>query len=117
VQASAPGFGPGSSGEAIFASDPVRVATFVADERGVASVSFQVPATAEPGLHHVLLQGVDARGAVVQVSLPISVTEAAALPLTGGPVGVLSVVGIGFIGFGLVLLGRSWSVLEGEQAS
>jgi hypothetical protein len=111
VSETATGFQAGSSADADFESTPIPLGTFTADSTGAIHFSFKVPNVA-PGLHHVVVRGVSPTGAKHIVSLPITVTGAAAapgtknpgsgLPFTGFELGAASLLGAGLLGAGTV---------------
>jgi hypothetical protein len=56
------GFGPNTSVQFTFRSDPVSLGTVVANSQGVAVLTFTVPTSADVGLHQVEAAGVAANG-------------------------------------------------------
>jgi hypothetical protein len=106
VQETATGFAPGSKVDVRFNGQ--SVGTYTADATGAVRFAFKVPNVAA-GSYQVLVRGVDATGAAHLVSLPLTVTGAAAvagsgsgLPFTGFELGAASLLGAGLLGAGTV---------------
>lgn len=106
VTVSADGFTPGSTGDVLFASTPVKIGTFTADARGAVALSVTIPSTAAAGPHHVILRGTAPGGAVREVSIPITVTSTG-LAKTGRGLDLTLMAGLTFMGLGFITMGRS----------
>lgn len=108
VDETATGFGAGTEAKATVESTPIGLGTLTADATGTIRFSVKVPGVT-PGLHHVVVRGVSPTGAAHIVSLPLTVTGAAAgggtgsgLPFTGFELGAASLLGAGLLGAGTV---------------
>jgi hypothetical protein len=73
------GYGPGTPGKVTLFSDPVELATGVADDDGILELSFTVP-DVPAGAHTVIIEGRGRDGVQLLVSIPVEVAEVATEP-------------------------------------
>ena len=109
--ATAEGFTPGETVSAVLHSEPVDVGTFIADEEGVVSAQFIVPANTAPGEHRLVLTGqtssIVAEGTfTVAAASPAAVIGA--LASTGTDANRWALSGILLLIAGAGLAGTSW---------
>ncbi|CAN5528248.1 hypothetical protein BH20ACT2_BH20ACT2_15350 [soil metagenome] len=112
VTVTATGYAPGTAVGFVFLSDPVDLGSVTADANGVARLTFNVPADADPGEHTVTASGLGADGSplVQSVNLTVVGPDGAAggqgtgrrpLPRTGTDASI----GLGQLGAGLLAAG------------
>ncbi|MFC6356328.1 GH92 family glycosyl hydrolase [Luethyella okanaganae] len=105
------GFAAGESVVTTLHSDPVQLATAVADEAGGFRLTVTVPTDVQPGKHTIVAQG-SASGLSASASLRVIASGAGSggvLPGTGGLVPVaLGVLGAALLAAGGVLIVRRW---------
>lgn len=77
------GFKPKSKVVLTFRSAVVLLGEFTADETGSVQTDVTVPEGIDPGDHHIVGEGVDAAGAAITPSLPVTVRGTSALAFTG----------------------------------
>ncbi|MDG6106580.1 hypothetical protein Daura_26535 [Dactylosporangium aurantiacum] len=103
------GFKPGSAVQVVMYSAPQRLGTTYAAADGTFALLVVVPAGLDRGGHTLLAAGLAADNTLRLLSTPVTVSAAAAaLPVTGGPVRTLAVLGAWAVLIGTVLrlLGR-----------
>lgn len=74
ITLSGSGLAPLSSGQAVFGSDPTRLATFTTDASGSFSVQVQIPAQAPGGLHELYAVGSAPDGSTTALGSSLTVT-------------------------------------------
>jgi hypothetical protein len=85
VQIAGNGFTKDVSLAVTFQSTPVALGTVVADANGAFATTVTIPASAEPGAHHIVVTGANATGGTRAVRFPITVTSATGVdPGTSG---------------------------------
>ncbi|WP_051389449.1 LamG-like jellyroll fold domain-containing protein [Arthrobacter sp. 35W] len=83
ITVSGSGFGPGSTVVFTLHSTPVELGTAVADAQGNVTLTVALPADVAAGEHLIVLTGVDASGAPVEVSIPLTVSASGAVDPAG----------------------------------
>lgn len=76
VSVSASGFAPDSEVRVELHSDPIQLATLLADGAGLVEGEVVIPASVEPGEHTVVLIGTDPNGGPLELTAALTVTAA-----------------------------------------
>jgi hypothetical protein len=112
------GYKPGTAVQVVVYSTPQRLGTAFTGADGAFTLLVVVPADLERGGHTLLAAGLAADNTLRLLSVPVAVAPAAAsLPVTGGPVGTVALLGSWavLIGTVLALLGhRGWRPRRGR---
>ncbi|MFC4042946.1 hypothetical protein ACFO1B_31345 [Dactylosporangium siamense] len=112
------GYKPGTSVEVVVYSTPRPLGTAFTGADGRFSLLVVVPGDLDGGGHTLLAAGLAADNTVRFLSVPVAVSQAAAmLPVTGGPVGPVAALGTWAVVIGtvLALLGRrGWQPRRGR---
>jgi uncharacterized repeat protein (TIGR01451 family) len=98
------GFRPGSDVEVWLHSTPIFLGVTRADDNGAFTATYRIPAAAEVGSHHIVLEGIAVNGAETSVTLDLDVL--ATLPTTGG--GSLLRIGLFATLAGIMTLVARW---------
>lgn len=114
------GFVPGEQVQVIMMSEPVVLASAIADGDGVAVATVRIPLAATSGEHHLYMYGMTSRAGVggptqviTEAATPVTAdAPPVALALTGSSTGRLLT-----LGFVLVALGASFLVRSTRRAS
>ncbi|MEV4514774.1 hypothetical protein AB0K00_38175 [Dactylosporangium sp. NPDC049525] len=112
------GYKPGTAVEVVVYSTPQRLGTAFTDAGGAFTLLVVVPVDLDRGGHTLLAAGLAADNTLRFLTVPVAVAPAAAaLPVTGGPVGTVAALGgwAVLIGTVLALLGhRGWRPRRGR---
>ncbi|GAB3839748.1 hypothetical protein GCM10027610_046120 [Dactylosporangium cerinum] len=112
------GYKPGTSVAVVVYSTPQPLGTAFTGADGTFSLLAVVPGDLGGGRHTLLAAGLAADNTVRYLSVPVAVSQAAAmLPVTGGPIGTVAALGTWAVVIGtvLALLGRrGWQPRRGR---